>query len=75
MPSFGCFDCPHCIQDFDLLGWPPRQEREDFHRLSRLRQDALDKALENAVESAVLLAKQRFYHRTISVQFLKLYQK
>jgi hypothetical protein len=23
MPSFGCFDCPHCIQDYDLLGWPP----------------------------------------------------
>jgi hypothetical protein len=23
MPSFGCFDCPHCIQDYDLIGWPP----------------------------------------------------
>jgi hypothetical protein len=23
-PTFGYFDCPHCIQDFDLLGWPPR---------------------------------------------------
>jgi hypothetical protein len=23
MPFFGWFDCPHCIQDFDLIGWPP----------------------------------------------------
>jgi hypothetical protein len=23
MPSFGCFDCPHCTQDYDLIGWPP----------------------------------------------------